>query len=163
MALCCATLSRSLLLIVLCLLDILACCYKSSSSNCNHSQYYLRSSHCSSPQRLSSGKNAVKCCYCIQDSCRHTGLPYQQNWQTDADVQEAKPALCAIPWTSRPSLLQQTLNISLQDDKVLRRSPANSLPAILRVGSNPGNGKFLGSDAVWLWSQGSSGEGKPSM
>lgn len=48
-----------------------------------------------------------------------------------------------------PSLLQQALDLSLQIDEVLSRSPANRFPAMLRnVGSNPGNSKFLRSDML---------------
>ena len=85
-------------------------------------------------------------------------------WQTDPDIQEAERGLFALAWTSSPSLSQQTLDISLRDDKVLSRSPANSLAAMLRnVGSNPGNGEFLGSDVAWQWFQGNYKKGNPSM
>ncbi|KAL0033662.1 hypothetical protein WJX79_010747 [Trebouxia sp. C0005] len=75
-------------------------------------------------------------------------------WQTDADIQEADRALYALPWASTDALLQQTLDISLANDKVLSRSPGNSLSAVMRnVGTNTGSGASHGADVAWQWVQ----------
>ncbi len=75
-------------------------------------------------------------------------------WQTDPDIQESDRGLYALPWASTAPLLRQTLDISLQNDKVVSRSPASSFSAMLKnVGSNPGNDIFHGSDIAWQWMQ----------
>ncbi len=75
-------------------------------------------------------------------------------WQTDADIQEADRGLYALPWASTDALLQQTLDISLANDKVSSRSPGNSLSAVMQnVGTNPGSGASHGADVAWQWVQ----------
>ncbi|KAL0039225.1 hypothetical protein WJX77_012027 [Trebouxia sp. C0004] len=75
-------------------------------------------------------------------------------WQTDADIQEADRGLYALPWASTDALLQQTLDISLANEKVSSRSPSNSLSAVMRnVGTNPGSGASRGADVAWQWVQ----------
>ena len=75
-------------------------------------------------------------------------------WQTDTDIQEADRGLYALPWAPTAALLRQTLDINLQHNQVVSRSPASSLSAALRnVGMNLGSDLIHGSDVAWQWVQ----------